>query len=145
MSDVYFTAMAALAGSAIGALASLGTTWLNQHAQERAHRLAEIRGHRAQLYEEFMDEASRLYADSLTHDLGNDVSKLVHIYALVGKLRLVSSEEVVAKADDVMRRIVETYQAPSFSDFENITKEWDKNDLDVLRNFSEACREDLQL
>ena len=110
MNDVYLTAMAALAGSAIGALASLGTTWLNQRAQERAYRLAEIREHRAQLYEEFMDEASRIYADSLTHDLGNDVSKLTHIYSLVGKLRLVASEEVIAKADDVMRRIVESYQ-----------------------------------
>jgi hypothetical protein len=58
MNDVYFTAMAALAGSAIGTLASVGTTWLNQHAQERAHRLVEMR---TQLYEEFMDEASRLY------------------------------------------------------------------------------------
>jgi hypothetical protein len=28
MNDGYLTAMAALAGSAIGALASLGTTWL---------------------------------------------------------------------------------------------------------------------
>ena len=145
MNSAYLTAMAALAGSAIGALASLGTTWLNQHAQERAHRLAEMRGHREQLYEEFMDEASRLYADSLTHDLGNDVSKLVHIYALIGKLRLISSEEVVAKADDVMRRIVESYQAPPFSDFQDITKKWEKDELDVLRNFSEACREDLQL
>jgi hypothetical protein len=75
MNTGYLTAITALAGSAIGALASLGTTWLNQHAQERAHRLAEITAH--QLYEEFMHEASRLYADSLTHDLGNDVSKLV--------------------------------------------------------------------
>jgi hypothetical protein len=145
MGDAYLTAIAALAGSAIGALASLGTTWLNQHAQERARRLAELRGRRAQLYEEFMDEASKLYVDSLTHDLGDDVSKFVHLYALVGKIRLVSSTEVIGKADDVMRRIIESYESPSFRDFKNITKEWDKNDLDVLRHFSEACREDLSL
>ena len=135
--------MVALAGSAIGALASLGTTWLNQHAQERAHRLAEIRERRAQLYEEFMDEASRLFADSLTHDLGNDVSKFVHIYSLIGKLRLVSSAKIVAQADGVMRRIVQSYQSPPFSDFKDITKDWDTKDLDVLRDFSESCREDL--
>lgn len=143
MNGGYLTAIAALAGSAIGALASLGTTWLNQHAQERAHRLAEIRERRAQLYEEFIDEASRLFADSLTHDLGNDVSKFIHIYALIGKLRLVSSAKVVARADGVMRRIVQSYRSPSFSDFKNITKEWETRDLDVLRDFSEACREDL--
>jgi hypothetical protein len=145
MGDAYLTAIAALAGSAIGALASLGTTWLNQHAQERARRLAELRERRAQLYEEFMDEASKLYVDSLTHDLGDDISKFVHLYALVGKIRLVSSIEVIGKADDVMRRIIESYESPSFRDFKNITKEWDKNDLDVLRHFSEACREDLSL
>jgi hypothetical protein len=92
-----------------------------------------------------MDEASKLYVDSLTHDLGDDVSKFVHLYALVGKIRLVSSTEVIGKADDVMRRIIESYESPSFRDFKNITKEWDKNDLDVLRHFSEACREDLSL
>jgi hypothetical protein len=43
-----------------------------------------------------------------------------------------------------MRRIVESYQSSSFSDFQDITKVWDKNDLDVLREFSEACREDLR-
>jgi len=145
MNGAYLTAMAALAGSAIGALASLGTTWLNHHAQERAHRLAEIRERREQLYEEFMEEASRLYADSLIHDLGDDVSKLVRIYALVGKLRLVSSAQIVAKADDVMRRIVESYQSPPRRDFANITKDWENSDLDILREFSETCREDLHV
>jgi hypothetical protein len=42
-----------------------------------------------------------------------------------------------------MRRIVQSYQSPSFSDFTNITKEWQTRDLDILRDFSEACREDL--
>jgi len=60
MDAAYLTAMAALAGSAIGALASLGTTWLNQHAQERARQLSESRERRTRLYQEFIEEASRL-------------------------------------------------------------------------------------
>jgi hypothetical protein len=117
--------VAALAGSAIGALASLGTTWFNQHAQERARQRFEAREGRTRLYQEFIEEASRLYVDSLSHDLGDDVSKFVHIYSLISKLRLVSSTDVVVKADDVMRRIVESYQAPSISDFQNITQDWE--------------------
>jgi len=34
MNNAYIPAVAALAGSAIGALASFATTWLTQHAQE---------------------------------------------------------------------------------------------------------------
>ena len=36
MSSAYISAIAALAGSGIGAVASLATTWLTQHAQARA-------------------------------------------------------------------------------------------------------------
>ena len=36
MSSAYTSAIAALAGSGIGAVASLVTTWLTQHAQARA-------------------------------------------------------------------------------------------------------------
>ena len=42
MNGAYLTAIAALAGSAIGALASLGTTRLNQHVQERARSVARL-------------------------------------------------------------------------------------------------------
>jgi hypothetical protein len=56
MNTGYLIAMAALVGSAIGALASLGTTWFSQHAQERARRLAQIKAHRVQLYGEFMNK-----------------------------------------------------------------------------------------
>jgi hypothetical protein len=41
MNGAYLTALAALVGSAIGALASLGTTSLNQHAQMAQIAVAE--------------------------------------------------------------------------------------------------------
>jgi hypothetical protein len=63
MDAAYISAVAALAGSAIGALASFVTTWLTQHAQQRATRLAQEMSRRERLYGEFIDEASRLLAD----------------------------------------------------------------------------------
>ncbi|GBD49843.1 hypothetical protein [Methylopila sp. Yamaguchi] len=54
----YISALAALAGSAIGALASLDTTWLTKHAQERATLLVQDRARREALYGEFIQEAS---------------------------------------------------------------------------------------
>jgi hypothetical protein len=76
MDAAYISAFAALAGSAIGALASFATTWLTQHQQERATRPAQEMSRRERLFGEFGDEASRLPADALTHHL-EEPSKMV--------------------------------------------------------------------
>jgi hypothetical protein len=70
-------------------------------------------------------------------------SKLVRLYALVGKLRLFASANVVAQAEEVMQRIVETYNLPN-RDFHN-PEDRRRQDADLLRAFSEACREDLRV
>ena len=85
------SAVSALPGSAIGGLASIATTWLTHHAQDRARRQAEIIAHRRRLYEEFLEEASKTYADALTNHL-EEPTRLVRLYALVGKLRLFAPE-----------------------------------------------------
>jgi hypothetical protein len=69
MSDAYISALAALAGSGIGALASIGTTWLTQRHQDRSQRLAQKSARLEQVFGEFIDQASRLFADALTHQL----------------------------------------------------------------------------
>jgi hypothetical protein len=139
MDNAYMSAIAALAGSAIGAVASLATTWLTQHAQERAQRFAQAMSRREHLYGEFIEEASRLFSDALTHEF-DDPSKFVRLYALVGKLRLFASAKVISKAEEVMQLIVDSYDRP-IMDVRN--KAHRQDNVDVLRAFSEACREDL--
>ena len=56
MDNAYVSALAALAGSAIGAIASFATTWLTQHGQARAQRVAQAIARREHLYSEFIDE-----------------------------------------------------------------------------------------
>jgi hypothetical protein len=142
MDTAYITAFAALAGSAIGALASFATTWLTQHRQERLTRLAQEMSRRERLYGEFIDEASRLLADALTHHLEGP-SKMVPLYAVMGKLRLFASANVVAQADDVMTRIVEIYDLPN-ADFRSPADRPALYSVDILQAFSETCRNDLQ-
>lgn len=142
MDAAYISAVAALAGSAIGALASLATTWLTQHAQARATRFAQEMDRRERLYGEFIDEASRLLADALTHHL-EEPSKMVPLYAITGKLRLFASANVVARADEVMTQIVQIYDLPN-ADFRNPADRPTQDRVDILRAFSEACRGDLQ-
>lgn len=142
MDNASTSAIAALAGSTIGALASFATTWLTQHSQERAQRFAQAMTRREHLYREFIEEASKLFTDALTHQL-EEPSKFVHLYALVGNLRLCASANVIVKAQEVMRQIVETYNLPNM-DFRSL-EDRREHETDVLRAFSEACREDLHL
>ncbi len=142
MDNAHMSAIAALAGSAIGAFASFATTWLTPHSQERAQRFAQAMTRREHLYGEFIEEASKLFTDAVTHQLEGP-SKFVRLFALVGNLRLCGSANVIAKAEEVMRQIVETYNLPNM-DFRNL-EDRQEYDTDVLRAFSEACREDLHV
>jgi hypothetical protein len=142
MNNAYMSAIAALAGSAVGALASFATTWLTLHSHERADRFAQATIRRERLYGEFIEEASKLFTDALTHQL-DEPSKFVRLYALVGNLRLCASADVIVKAEEAMRLIFETYNRPNI-DFRNLENR-QEGDTDVLRAFSEACREDLRV
>src|SRR5580692_419421 len=112
MNAAYLPALAALAGSAIGGLTSFASAWLTQHRQDRARRVSQDKARRQKLYKQFIDEASKLYADALVHD-GSEVSALVNVYALVSRMRVLSSSAVVEKAEAVVRMIVDTYFAPN--------------------------------
>jgi hypothetical protein len=141
MNVAYLSALSALSGSALGGMASIVTTWLNQHSQERSQRHAQSVARRERLYGDFVDEASALLVDALTHDQF-DPSRFVQIYATVGKLRLFASCDVVTKADKVMRDIGEIYYFPK-RDYANRDAAL-KEDLNILQAFSEACRDDLR-
>ena len=88
-----------------------------------------------------MDEAARLFADALSHTMG-DPSKLVSIYATTGKLRLFANERAVESSDLVMQEIIEAYFRPN-EDFSTIASDVDKARYDLLRPFALACRQDL--
>ena len=97
MESAYFSAFAALAGSTIGGLTSLTASWLTQHEQFRAQQRASDLSRREQLYENFIEEASRWYADAYEHDTAQ-VSNLVNLYALVSRMRVLSSPTIVESA-----------------------------------------------
>jgi hypothetical protein len=138
----YLPALAALAGSATGGLTSLASTWLSLHRQSRANRLLRDRARRQKLYGSFIDEASKLYADALVHDEA-EVTALVSVYALINRMRVLSSPAVVQKAEAVVRMIVDTYSAPNKT-FLELRKLMDSHAIDPLRSFSDECRAELQ-
>ena len=142
MNPVYLSALAALSGSAIGGLTSLASAWVTQHSQDRARRLSQDAVTRRELYKQFIDEASKLYADALVHDQA-EVSALVSVYALINRMRVLSRSDVVESAEAVVRTIVETYFAPNKA-FPELRELMNSHAIDPLRAFSEICRAELQ-
>ena len=142
MEAAYISAFAALAGTAIGGLASFATSWTTQHAQTRAQRIAGERETRAALFGRFLDEAAKLYSDAL-QSRRDDITGLIGIYALTNRIRLVSSAQIVEAADTVCRIIVDAYLAPNVT-MEEMRDNWIGKHVDPLRDFSEACRQELQ-
>ena len=94
------------------------------------------------MYRGFIEEASKLHGDSLVHETP-DVSQLVKLYSMISLMRVVSSTKIVQNADQVIRTIVNTYLGPNKT-FPELQDMVNSGTIDVLRDFSEACREELQ-
>lgn len=142
MDTAYLSALAALAGSVTGGLTSLVASWLTQHEQFRAQQLVHEIAKREDLYKDFIQEASKLYTDAYGHDKA-EVSTFVNLYALISRMRVLSSPGVVEHADRVARVIIETYLAPNKT-FRDVREILDNDAMNPLREFSNACREELR-
>jgi hypothetical protein len=142
MNSAYLSAFAALAGSLIGGLTTIVATWLTYHVQFRAQRVAQDLSSRQELYKNFIEEASRLYADAFERD-NPKTSDLVNLYALVSRMRVLSTPNIVESADHIVRTIIAAYLEPNKT-FRDLKELVDKDPMDPLREFSNACRGELQ-
>jgi len=134
------TALAAIAGSIVGGLASFATTYFTQRNQAHRDFLSRDVAHREELYSEFIKEATNLYVDSLGKTLENPAS-LIGMYSLVGRIRLVGTDKVLLAAEKVTETIVDSYRRPPVT-FEDVYKVVRESHVDPLKEFTEACREE---
>jgi hypothetical protein len=138
------SALSAVLGSLVGGSATIATAWITQKTQSKRELAgAEIRK-RELLYTEFIDECSKLAIDALDHTL-DDTTKVFHVYGLQNRIRLTSSDLVVAAADQTIKHILRNYFGP------NMTRE-QLQDLilhgtheDPIKPFAEACRNELKV
>ena len=140
MDALHIPAIAAFWGSATGSLATLVTTWLTRRRQDRLRRTERAVSQREKLYRQFIEEASRLYADALVNEQA-EPSQLVGMYALIGRMKIISCDDVVQAAEKVGRLILGTYLSPNrtLAELPDLIDE-----VDPLRAFSDACRRELQ-
>src|SRR5262245_11204140 len=104
--------ISAAIGSLIGASASIGTTWIAQRTQTDRANIEWRRRELESLYNELFTETSRLAVDAHIHSL-EGVQQLATLYGLLNRIRVISSDEVLAKAEECCRRIVEIYWPPN--------------------------------
>jgi len=143
MDAAIITAVAAVSGSIVGGLASFATTYFTQRNQAHRDFLSRDVAHREELYAQFIKEATNLYVDSLDKPLTNPTA-LIGMYSLVGRIRLTAGDKVLLAAEKVMETIVDSYNRPPIK-FEDVYKVWRKEHIDPLKEFTEACREELKL
>jgi hypothetical protein len=135
------TVFAAIFGSLVGALGSSLSTWIIQRHQDRRDLLGKKIFHREQLYSDFISESARLLVDALEHNV-SDPKNLIPAYALLSRIRLSSSPDVLAASEEVVRDVIGSYEKP------NLTPEQIRiratNGEDPLRKFSNICRAELE-
>jgi hypothetical protein len=127
--------------SLTGALASNVSTWITQKHQGRRDLLAKRIFYREQLYSDFISESARVMADALQHNF-QDPSMLLPAYALLSRMRLSSSPDVLARAELIIQHIISTYSEPNLTP-EEIRSSAGKRE-DPLREFSDICRAELE-
>ena len=144
MDSAYVSALSALAGSIIGGLTSGITAWLSHRTQAQAARLAQSLSRRDELYKDFIVAASKAYGDAIVTN-EPQIQELVAIYAMVSRMRVLSSPRVVKCADKVMQTILDTFFAPNKTMDELHELVRSGAALDPLKDFGEAVREELQM
>lgn len=133
-------ALAALFGSLVGALGSSVSTWITQRHADSREWLSRRVFYRVQLYSDFITESERILVDALENNF-KDPNKLIPAYALLGRIRLTSSKDVFASAEELVKEIVKRYSEPNLTP-EQI-RSWALNGDDPLKRFSETCRTEL--
>ena len=136
------SALAALAGSSVGALGPVFSNYLIQRISGEQDLLNRQMSQREALYAEFIKEAALLYAHSLTCTL-ETFDDLVGLYALVGRVRLVASREVLEEAEMLVNRIIVQYGERNLT-VDEVRASALASKADPLAAFSTACRSELR-
>jgi hypothetical protein len=104
-------AVAALAGSLVGACSSVAATFIGQRLQARWTQLRTELEERERLYGIFVEESVHLFADSIQRS-AIEPAKIMRLYSKVARIRLASTDQVLHAAEEVGKRLLEAYERP---------------------------------
>ena len=140
MDSSLISAGAALGGASIVGFMSFLGAWTAKQKEVRAQWLVQDRLRRQDLYKEFIQVASKCFVDALQHEKP-DVAALVALYEKTSRMRVISSPQVLADAEQVLGQIINALSEPAITLTNDKVREmFETGSADVLRNFSESCR-----
>ena len=143
MEASYITAVSALAGSVVGGAATWVTTWMSLRSSARAgHRAAEFH-HRQDLFRDFINAASKAYGHALVSQ-EPQLQEIIDLYAMLSRMRVLCSPDIVTCADQIMRLTIDTYfdQNKTIPQLREMIR--DGTHIDPLKEFSERARDELE-
>ena len=142
MDTAFISAFSALAGSVVGGLTSGITTWMGHRSQARAgHRLHNV-SQRETLYRDFVVAASEAYGSAVVNT-EPQLSETVVLYGMISRMRILSSPDVIACAERTVDSIMDAYFMPNktFAEIRDMIKSGEN--IDPLKEFSQAARDEL--
>ena len=134
---VFISCGAVLAGAVFGVLTCAWAIQFMQGRQSQASRIMRDLDRREDVYSQFIEQASEIWLDAFepSHDPGN----LICLSALVGRIRLASTEPVLEAAERIMDFLLETCQRPR-QDTSNSIGRAPREFIVPLAVFTAACR-----
>jgi hypothetical protein len=126
----------------VGGLTSGFTTWLSQRAQAKAGQLALNLSRREELFKDFIIAASKAYGEAIVSN-EPQLQEIISLYAMISRMRVLCLPPTVACADQIMVTTIGKYFEPNrtIRDLHELMKSG--TEMDPLREFSEAAREEL--
>lgn len=121
----------------MGGLACAGAILFIQRRQLRAKRVMRELHRREDVYSRFIEQASEIWMDAF--ETSRDPGNLIGLSALVGRIRLASTQPVLEAAEGVMDFLLETYRRPPADVREQIDQA-PRKCMAPLTVFAAACR-----
>lgn len=145
MSGEVTSGVAAIMGAFVGGLASLTSTWLGERSRHRRDLVQREISKRESAYSDFIEQASKLFVASATHNINDDeveVEGTVSLYAVASRIRLFASDQVMKAAEQVLDLIIKQYGSENVS-IEQL-RQTAAEKRDPLKDFSVICRRELK-
>lgn len=141
MDTAALSTMSGVLGSFVGGSLTAATAWISHKSATRRELIREETHKREILYGEFIGECAKLLLDAYSRSL-DQPQTLLPAYALVNRIRLIASHEVLRETESLVRHITEQYFDNNRS-IEELRSMVHSGYPDPLQPFGEAARKEI--
>ena len=142
MHNTLTSVLAALGGSIIGASTPVFSNFILQRSLTQRELTNREIGQREDLYSEFIRQGTTCYAKALSQSL-ESIDEIVSMYALVNRIRLFASSNVLEASEAFVKKLVERYGEKNMS-IDQIKSVALEQHADPLNDFALKCRAELR-